>query len=350
MVGLNDLAQHDITTQPFAGRLGGNQEFVLDRKNPENAPALKRVPDASPFMSLRDMFDLRGFLEPEIWKAALTEGLGTTLFVWITAWIGSSPANGPVPTPSPTSGVYGTPIFLGPLIGGVTNLIILPLFIFTIGPVSGSHLNPMITLSTFTARLTTFPRLVLYVAFQVLGATIAGLMLRATFGSRDFRTGGCAISADLVPVKDIFALEFMSDFTLIFLSFGVGLDPRQKGTLGPSLGPVLVGFALGIMAFGTGFSRPGYAGASMNPGRCTGVFIGSRFPSWSWIIWVAPISATIVHGAIYFVLPPWTYSKTHTERAARSEGLNAGHQNISPSVLEDGGGGGRSNIRVGVPA
>jgi hypothetical protein len=192
------LAQHDVTAQPFAGRLGGNQEFILDRKKLENAPALKRVPDASPFMSVQDIFNLRGFLEPELWKAALTEGLGMILFVWITGWIGTHPASDPVPTPSPTSGVYGTPIFVGPLTGGITNLILLSLFIFTLGPVSSSHLNPMITLLTFTARLTTFPRLVLYVAFQVAGASIAGLMLRATFGGRDFLTGGCVIETGLV--------------------------------------------------------------------------------------------------------------------------------------------------------
>jgi glycerol uptake facilitator-like aquaporin len=316
MAHLEGPAQHDVTTQPFAGRLGGNQEFILDCKELENASALKRVPDASPFMSVEEIFDLRGFLEPELWKAAMTECLGMILFVWITGWIGTHPTSDPVPTPSPTSGVYGTPIFLGPLTGGITNLILLSLFIFTLGPISGSHLNPMITLSTFTARLTTFPRLVLYVAFQVAGASIAGLMLRATFGSRDFLTGGCTIETDLVPTKDIFALEFMSDLTLIFLSFGVGLDPRQRGTLGPSLGPILVGFTLGVMAFGTGFSRPGYPGASMNPGRCTAVFVGSRFPQWAWVIWVAPISATIVHGVIYYALPPWAYPKINRNEAS----------------------------------
>ncbi|KFY32554.1 hypothetical protein V493_00085 [Pseudogymnoascus sp. VKM F-4281 (FW-2241)] len=304
-----DFAQPHVSTQPFAGRLGANQEFILDREKLENAPFLKRLPDASPFMSVQEIFNMRGFLEPELWKAATTEGLGMILFLWITGWIGTRPASDPVPTLSPTSGVYGTPIFLGPLTGGITNLILLSLFIFTLGPISGSHLNPMITLSIFTARLMTFPRLVLYVAFQVVGASIAGLMLRASFGGRDFLTGGCTIETDLVPTREIFALEFMSDFTLIFLSSGVGLDPRQRETLGPSLGPILVGFALGVMAFGTGFSRPGYPGASMNPGRCMGVFVGSRFPHWAWIIWVAPISATIIHGVIYFALPPWTYPK-----------------------------------------
>jgi glycerol uptake facilitator-like aquaporin len=269
----------DVTSQPFAGRLGGNQEFILDPKNVDNEQTLKRIPDASPFISLQEIFDLRGFLERKLWKAAATECLGTALLVWLTVFISAHPT-GPPPLPSPTSGIYSTPTFLGPLVGGITNIITLTLFIYTLGPVSGGHLNPIITISTFTARLTTFPRMVLYIAFQTLGAVIAGLMMRSTYGSRDFLAGGCSVDTSIVPTKDIFALEFMADLTLLFLAFGVGLDVRT-----------------------------GYGGASMNPARCMGAYVGSRFPEYTWIVWVAPISASIIHGVIYWALPPWTYPK-----------------------------------------
>jgi hypothetical protein len=62
---------------PFAGRLGGNQTFVVDRSNPANAELLKKVPDAAPNLSLRDMFDLRGFRQPDLYKAAVVECVGT---------------------------------------------------------------------------------------------------------------------------------------------------------------------------------------------------------------------------------------------------------------------------------
>jgi glycerol uptake facilitator-like aquaporin len=296
-------------SQPFAGRLGGNQEFILDPKDLANQSTLKRVPDASPFISIPDIFNLRGFLEPELWRAAFIEFVGTLLLVWITGFIAAHSSTAPPPQPSPTSGFYSTPVFLGPLTGGITNMILLPLFIYSLGPVSGAHLNPMITISTFTARLTSFPRMVLYVAFQTTGATIAGLLLRVSFGSRHFLTGGCSIDTSLVPIGDIFALEFMADFMLIFLAFGVGLDPRQRDTFGPALGPFLVGVALGVVSFGTAFTRSGYGGASMNPARCTGIFVGSRFPSWAWIVWVCPISASLLHGFVYWAVPPWTYPK-----------------------------------------
>lgn len=310
----------DPASHAFAGRLGGNQDFILDPKNLDDISTLKRVPDASPFISLREIFDLRGFLVLELWKAAVIEGVGTLLLVWITVLIAAHSSTAPPPTPSPTSGIYSTPIFLGPLIGGLTNMIILPLFIYCLGPVSGGHLNPIITMSTFTARLTTFPRMVLYIVFQTAGACIAGLMLRSSFGSRDFLVGGCTVDTALVPIADIFALEFMADFTLLFLAFGVGLDPRQAGTFGPALGPFLVGVVLGVMSFGTSITRAGYAGASMNPARCTGAFVGSRFPEFAWIVWVAPVAASVLHGGLYWAMPPWAYPKRNPDRGSPEEG------------------------------
>ena len=300
----------DVTSHAFAGRLGGNQEFILDPKNLDNERTLKRIPDASPFLSVRESFNLRGFLEPELWKAAAVECLGTTILVWITLFISAHP-RAPLPVPSPTSGIYSTPTFLGPLVGGITNIIILTLFIYSLGPVSGGHLNPIITMSTFTARLTTFPRMVLYITFQTLGAVIAGLLMRSTYGTRDFLVGGCSVDTSLIPTRDIFALEFMADFTLIFLAFGVGLDPRQKDTFGPALGPILVGLVLGVLSFGTAIVRTGYGGASMNPARCTGAFVGSWFPEYAWVVWIGPISASIIHGVVYWAIPPWKHPKSN---------------------------------------
>jgi hypothetical protein len=63
-------------TNPFIGRLGGNQAFVLDRHDAANAELLKEQPDAAPYMTIRQQLDLNGFKNLGLWKAALIEGMG----------------------------------------------------------------------------------------------------------------------------------------------------------------------------------------------------------------------------------------------------------------------------------
>lgn len=63
-------------TVPFAGRLGGNQAFIVNRDDASNATTLQNVPDAAPGMTLAEQFDLRPFRTIWLWKAAALEGMG----------------------------------------------------------------------------------------------------------------------------------------------------------------------------------------------------------------------------------------------------------------------------------
>ncbi|KAB8249201.1 aquaporin-like protein [Aspergillus flavus] len=285
--GQNDMPLRPVI-YPFAGRIGGNQGLVLDRDDPANAELLKKVPDAAPLMSISEGFDPRGFLSIDHWKFGFIECIGTMLNVFVTAWISirHSSASQDAQAPSSASGVYSTATFLGPLFGGISNWLFLTLFIFSFSNVSGSHLNPTITMATFFARLISLPRLVIYLASQTLGGALAGFMLRAAYGSRDYTVGGCYMNPQLVPVNEGFLLEFVFTLLLIFLSFGVGLDPRQGRIYGAALSPFLVGLALGLVSWGSAFSRAGYAGASLNPARCFGVYVATSFPGYHWIHWV----------------------------------------------------------------
>ncbi|ETI25992.1 hypothetical protein G647_02769 [Cladophialophora carrionii CBS 160.54] len=291
-------------SSPFAGRLGGNQEFTVDRSDPQNEELLKKVPDAAPNLTLQEAFDLNGFREIGLWKASLIEFIGTLLFVYASAWDSLSP-NTPPPLPSETLGPFNRVSFIGPLVANVINAILLALLIFSFGAVSGAHFNPLITLGTFFARLTTFPRLVLYLGAQISGGTLAGLLLRASANTREFKCGGCYLFTEQgTPVSSAFTVEVVGDLLLLVLAFGVGLDPRQREIFGPALGPIFVGLAAGSMALLTAYSLPGYGGAGLNAARCFGIFVGSRFPGWHWVHWVAPFVASIFHGLVYFLVPP----------------------------------------------
>lgn len=276
----------------FAGRLGGNQLFTLDRHDEATRKLLAKEPDAAPGMSLKEQFDLRPFRTAGLWKAAIVEGVGTMLLVFLTGWANLSLDVLPEPFTA-RYGPFNNAAYLGPAFGGLSNFLILTLFTFAFGVVTGAHLNPTITLATFVAKLTSLPRAVLYTGFQLCGATIGGLFLRAGIGNRDFKVGGCWLFPDIVPVGDAFAIEFVACTALLFFAFGVGLDPRQRKIIPPALAPFLVGLSLGTISWMTGYTRYGYGGASMNPARCFGTFVGSRFPYWHWMHWVADLCACL---------------------------------------------------------
>ncbi|KAJ5973378.1 MIP transporter [Penicillium waksmanii] len=294
---------------PFAGRLGGNQDFIVDRNDPKNVNVLERVPDAAPCMTLAEIFDLRGFLSADLWKFAMLECIASLMNVFISSWVTTHPLS-KTTSPQTEAGVYHTVTFFSPLFGGITNLLLTPLLIYTFSPSSGGHISPTITLATFFARIISFPRMILYLAGQTLGGALAGLLLNSAYGTREFTVGGCHIDTSMVPATDGLVIEFVACLILIFLAFGVALDPRQAKVFGPATGPWFVGVVLGIVSWGTAFTREGYIGASLNPARCFGAYVASEFPTYHWIHWVGPLAASIGHGLVYYIDPLWTESRS----------------------------------------
>lgn len=74
----------------------------------------------------------------------------------------------------------------------------------------------------------------------------------------------------------VFLNEIIGSFVLLYLAYGVGLDPRQALFFGPRFGPLLVGVSLGLVIFATSSIAPGYQGAQMNPARCFAYGIARR--------------------------------------------------------------------------
>lgn len=240
-----------VASRPFAGRIGGNQEFTLSPSDSEYHEIVSKVPDATPTFTWRQSLSPSGFRDVELWKEATIEGVGTCLQIYIAGLyaIGLGPA--------------ATETSLGPItpaaFGSIANVLLISLFIYAGGPVSGGHFNPLITMSTFAARLSAFPRTLLYIIFQCIGAVVAGFLVRASVGAppASFQavpgcyinpslvTPGQAYAADIGDLKgsadgNRYVLETMTSFALVFVAFGVGLDPRQRDVFGPALSPILV--------------------------------------------------------------------------------------------------------------
>ncbi|KIM83626.1 hypothetical protein PILCRDRAFT_69116 [Piloderma croceum F 1598] len=279
---------------PTIGHLRGDRALPAS-----NYPdRLRETPDATSFFTWRESFDLRGFVDGKLWRQAILEGWGTSLLVWLTGLAAYSLV--------PRVSDFASGALFPALLGSFVNAISLSLLIFCTGPISGGHINPLITIATFFGQLTTFPRTVLYLFFQTAGATTAGFLMRISLGKSDGPEAvilGCSIDASVVTVGEAVIFETMTCLSLIFVAYGVGLDPRQKAIYGPTLGPLLIGLALGLCTFVTAALKPGYTGASMNPARCFGLMAAEGRWDLHWVHWVGPIVAGALNAVLYWVIP-----------------------------------------------
>ncbi len=149
--------------------------------------------------------------------------------------------------------------------------------IYTVGDISGAHLNPAVTFGFWFARRLPGRQVAPYMGAQVLGAIAASLLLRFLFPAD--ATLGATFPAG--PASQSFILELVLTAILMFVILGVSTGAREKGiTAGIAVGSVIALEAL--------FAGP-ICGASMNPARSLGPALVSGHLAWLWIYLSAPV-------------------------------------------------------------
>jgi aquaporin Z len=168
----------------------------------------------------------------------------------------------------------------------VFGLIVLAM-IYTVGDVSGAHLNPAVTLGFFVAGRIPFRPVVPYIAVQCLSATTASLALRLIFPKHP--TLGATLPSDSVAAAFVF--EFVMTLILMVVVLSVSKGGRERGiTAG-----IVVGSVIALEAL---FGGP-ISGASMNPARSLGPAIVSGTFSHHWIYWAAPLLGAVVATGVF---------------------------------------------------
>jgi len=94
---------------------------------------------------------------------------------------------------------------------------------------------------------------------------------------------------------------------LLFVLYGMVIDPRQNETAGPIFGPLVVSFIFCFLFTVSGLIRPqsGYGGAAMNPARCLGPAVAIGNYNYIWVFWVPGLFAAMAHGILYILVPPY---------------------------------------------
>jgi aquaporin NIP len=154
-------------------------------------------------------------------------------------------------------------------------LIILAM-IYTVGDISGAHLNPAVTLGFWTARRLPGGEVAPYVVSQAVGAFIASGLLRLLFPQNKLLGATMPAGTDLQS----FILEFVLTFVLMLTILNISTGAKEKG--------ITAGIAVGaVIALEAMFAGP-ICGASMNPVRSLAPALVSGHLEHLWLYLVAP--------------------------------------------------------------
>ena len=183
-----------------------------------------------------------------------------------------------------TSCAAGTPAVVGTAIAFGLAVVAMA---YTIGGISGCHINPAITLGVFLSGKMSAKDCGMYMVFQVIGAILAGAVLCALAGC-DSGLGANALQAG-TPAGDITLTQGLIAevvLTMLFVLVVLGATSKTNGATNN-----FAGLAIGLSLILIHLVGIHYTGTSVNPARSIGpaIFAGGKALEQLWIFIVAPL-------------------------------------------------------------
>ena len=171
---------------------------------------------------------------------------------------------------------------------------------YALGPISGGHFNPAVSVGLWAGGRFPAARLLPYVVAQVLGGVAgAGVLYVIASGQADFSLaggfasngyaahspGGYSLTAGLVS-------EVVTTFMFLLVILGATHKRAPVGFAG-----LAIGLALTLIHL---LSIP-VTNTSVNPARSTGtaLFVGGWALQQLWLFWLAPIVGAALAGLVY---------------------------------------------------
>jgi len=172
---------------------------------------------------------------------------------------------------------------------------------YALGPISGCHLNPAVTIGLATARRFEWRDVPSYVAAQVIGAVIAAgvlvFLLKGTPQGYDASVGGLAANGfgDHSPGKYGMVQGLVAEVVLTFIFLTVIIGATSKKAAAGFAG-IPIGLTLTLIHL---IGIP-ITNVSVNPARSTGpaVFVGGWAIEQLWLFWLAPIVGAVLAGLV----------------------------------------------------
>ncbi len=176
---------------------------------------------------------------------------------------------------------------------------------YTIGPISGCHLNPAVTVGLAAGGRFPASDVIPYIVAQVVGAVVAAVVLfLIAHGSPGFDPhGGFAAngygehSPGHYSLFACFLCELVLTMMFLFVIMGSTHSAAPAG-----FAPIAIGLCLTLIHL---ISIP-VTNTSVNPARSTGpaLFAGAWAIGQLWLFWVAPLLGGLIGGVLFRTLAP----------------------------------------------
>jgi len=204
----------------------------------------------------------------------------------------------------------GSAVIAGNYLGGTVGIafafgISVLVMVYTIGPISGCHINPAISIAMLVAGKLSVKDTAFYVVFQCIGATIgAGILYSIAVGTRTFNLavnglgqngygtasmGGYSLASALIA-------EIVMTFIFLLVIFGSTSEAAPKGFAGIAIGFTLVLIHLVAIPIDGTSVNPA---RSLGPALFAGMTSGSVALSQLWLFIVAPIIGGVLAAIVW---------------------------------------------------
>ncbi len=199
-------------------------------------------------------------------KRIVAEFIGTFFLVYIGAGAAAM-------TTVISSGIPSSIIGIGGLGGwlaiGLSFGLTIAVLIYAIGHISGCHINPAVTVALGVTKKFPAKEVVPYITAQLTGASLASLLFVASVGMIATTKGllGATVPFHGIGYIQAILVEFFGTFLLMLVVMGTAVDKRAT--------PGFAGIAIGLTVAGIITTFGSITGASVNPARTFGPYLGN---------------------------------------------------------------------------
>ncbi len=154
--------------------------------------------------------------------------------------------------------------------------------IYTLGDLSGAHINPAVTIAFAVAKRLKWNHVLPYITAQFAGAILASLTLKFLFPQNEL-LGATQPSGS---ATQSLILECILTFILMYVILNVSSGEKEKG--------ITAGIAIAaVVCLEAMFAGP-ICGASMNPARSLAPALISGHLEFVWIYMIAPVIGAVI--------------------------------------------------------